>query len=63
MKNGIKQKIVSEDAVKESLVSLKRAGSSAIVTYFALEIAEKLKNLLFYIFLINYVKLDNFKLF
>ena len=45
LKNGIKQKIVSEDAVKESLVSLKRAGSSAIVTYFALEIAEKLKNL------------------
>ena len=45
LKNGIKQKIISEDAVKESLVSLKRAGSSAIVTYFALEIAEKLKNL------------------
>ena len=45
LKNGIKQKIISGDAVKESLVSLKRAGSSAIVTYFALEIAEKLKNL------------------
>ena len=43
LKNGIRQKIVSEDAVKESLVSLKRAGSSAIVTYFALEIAEKVK--------------------
>ena len=45
LKNGIKQKIISGDAVKESLVSLKRAGSSAIVTYFALEIAKKLKNL------------------
>ena len=44
LKNGIKQKIISKDAVKESLVSLKRAGSSAIVSYFALEIAEKLKN-------------------
>ena len=44
LKNGIKNKIISEDAVKESLISLKRAGSSAIVTYFALEIAEKLKN-------------------
>ncbi|OUW73313.1 MAG: delta-aminolevulinic acid dehydratase [Pelagibacteraceae bacterium TMED216] len=43
LKNGIKKKIISDDAVKESLISLKRAGSSAIVTYFALEIAEKLK--------------------
>ena len=42
IKNGIKNKIISEDAVLESLMSLKRAGSSAIVTYFALEIAKKL---------------------
>ena len=27
----------------ESLISFKRAGASAIVTYFALEIAKKLK--------------------
>ncbi len=43
IKNGIKNKLINEDAVLESLISLKRAGSSAIVTYFALEIAKKLK--------------------
>ena len=44
IKNGIKNKIINEDAILESLISLKRAGSSAIVTYFALEIAKKLSN-------------------
>ena len=44
IKNGIKNKIITEDAIIESLTSLKRAGSSAIVTYFAIEIAEKIKN-------------------
>ena len=43
IKNGIKNKLIDEDSVLESLTSLKRAGSSAIVTYFALEIAKKLK--------------------
>ncbi len=43
IKNGIKNKLINEDAILESLISLKRAGSSAIVTYFALEIAKKLK--------------------
>ena len=43
IKNGIKNKIITEDAIIESLTSLKRAGSSAIVTYFAIEIAEKIK--------------------
>ncbi len=43
IKNGIKNKLINEDAVLESLMSLKRAGSSAIVTYFALEIAKKIK--------------------
>ena len=42
--NGIKKKIISNDAIIESLISLKRAGSSAIVTYFALEVAKKIKN-------------------
>ena len=41
--NGIKKKIISNDAIIESLISLKRAGSSAIVTYFALEVAKKIK--------------------
>ena len=42
IKNGIKNKLINEDSVIESLISLKRAGSSAIVTYFAMEIAKKL---------------------
>jgi porphobilinogen synthase len=44
IKNGIKNKIINKEAVYESLISLKRAGSNAIVTYFALEIAKKIKN-------------------
>jgi len=43
IKNGIKQKIINQDAIIESLISLKRAGSNAIVTYFALEVANQLK--------------------
>jgi len=43
IKNGIKRGIVNEDAIIESLVSLKRSGSNAIVTYFSLEIANQLK--------------------
>ena len=43
IKNGIKNKLINEDSIFESLIVLKRAGASAIVTYFALEIAKKLK--------------------
>ena len=43
IKNGIKKKIINEDAILESLISLKRAGSNAIVTYFSLDIADQLK--------------------
>ncbi len=42
IKNGIINKSISEDAIIESLVSFKRAGASAIVTYFADEIAKKI---------------------
>ena len=42
IKNGIKKKIISENAIEECLISFKRAGASAIVTYFADYIAEKL---------------------
>ena len=42
IKNGIKSKILNQDAILESLISFKRAGASAIVTYFANEIANKL---------------------
>ena len=41
--NGIKNKILTEDAIYESLVSFKRAGANAIVTYFADKISAKLK--------------------
>ena len=43
IKNGIKKKIISGTAIEESLISFKRAGSSAIVTYFADYIAKKLR--------------------
>jgi len=41
--NGIKNKIISENAIYESLISFKRAGASAIVTYFADTISKKIK--------------------
>ena len=40
--NSIKKGDINNDAIIESLMSLKRAGSSAVVTYFALEIAKRL---------------------
>ena len=43
IKNGIKNKLINDDAILESLIAFKRAGASAIVTYFALEIADKIK--------------------
>jgi porphobilinogen synthase len=43
IKNGIKKGIITEDAILESLISLKRAGSNAIVSYFSLDIANQLK--------------------
>jgi len=43
IKNGIKNKLINDEAILESLMAFKRAGASAIVTYFALEIANKIK--------------------
>jgi len=43
IKNGIQKGIINHDAIFESLISLKRAGSNAIVSYFTLEIADQLK--------------------
>ena len=43
IKNGIKNKLINDDAILESLIAFKRAGASAIVTYFDLEIADKIK--------------------
>ncbi len=43
IKNAIKKKILNEDSIIESLTSFKRAGACAIVTYFAIDIAKKIK--------------------
>ncbi len=43
LKYGINKKIIDENSVYESLIAFKRAGASAIVSYFSLEIAKKLK--------------------
>ena len=43
IKYGIKNKIINEDSILESLIAFKRAGASAIVSYFAFEILKKLK--------------------
>jgi len=43
IKNAIKNKIINDNAIYESLISFKRAGANAIVTYFADEISSKLK--------------------
>ena len=42
IKNGIQRKIINENSIIESLISFKRAGASAIITYFANEVAGKL---------------------
>ncbi len=44
IKVGIKHELINEEAILESLMAFKRAGASAIVTYFALEVAKKLNN-------------------
>ena len=43
IKHGIKKGIINEEAILESLISLKRAGSNAIVSYFSLVVANQLK--------------------
>ena len=44
IKLGIKNNIISDEVLFESLMAFKRAGASAIVTYFAIDIAKRLKN-------------------
>ena len=43
LKNGIQKNIINKEAIFESLMAFKRAGASAIVTYFAIEIANRIK--------------------
>jgi porphobilinogen synthase len=42
--NAIRSGIFHKDAIIESLMSFKRSGASAIVTYFALNVAKKIEN-------------------
>ena len=42
IKFGVKNKLISEEAILESLIAFKRAGASAIITYFALDIAKRI---------------------
>ena len=41
--NGIKNRIINEKSIIETLISFKRAGANAIITYFANKILKKLK--------------------
>ena len=45
IKEGIKKKIFDEEAIFESILSFKRAGACAIVTYFAIDIVKIINNL------------------
>ena len=42
IKNAVKNNILSDKIIYESLISFKRAGANAIITYFADEVADKL---------------------
>ena len=44
VKNAIDNKLLNENAILESLMCFKRAGASAIVSYFALDIAKKIRS-------------------
>ncbi len=44
IKNGIANNLVNENVVEESLMAFKRAGASAIITYFALDVAKNIEN-------------------
>jgi len=43
IKNGINNGVINKQAIIESITSFKRAGASAIVTYFAYDIAKALE--------------------
>ncbi len=43
LKKGIEQGLINKNAILESLISFKRAGASAIITYFADQISKDLK--------------------
>ena len=42
IKYGIERKLIKEDAIIEILMAFKRAGAAAIISYFALDVAQKI---------------------
>ena len=42
LKSAVKNGILSEDAIYESVMSIKRAGADIIITYFAKYLAERI---------------------
>ena len=46
IKNAINSNLIDDEAILESLVAFKRAGASAIVSYFALDITNKIKKII-----------------
>ena len=44
IQNAINKRVLNKESIFESLISFKRSGASAIVTYFALDIAKKISN-------------------
>ena len=55
IKNAIQKRLLSDEAIIESIVSFKRAGACAIVTYFAIDIAKKIKSISWSNFLIEFL--------
>ena len=43
IKYAVKNKVLDENSILESIVAFKRAGACAIITYFALDVAKKIK--------------------
>ena len=44
IKNAINKKILNEESIIESIISFKRAGACAVITYFAIDIAKKIRS-------------------
>ncbi len=45
IKNGIDKRILNEESILESITAFKRAGACAIITYFAIDVAKKIKSM------------------
>ncbi len=43
LKNAVQKKILNSDSIIESILSFKRAGACAVITYFAIDIAKQIK--------------------